>query len=102
MRANGLHTLNLLGGQAKDKKIDAINRVRIAALSGYLRGLPSLDFSAKGRATICARFKVNADELAEAVTAQQSHSGRFTPALKRTTGANAPHIGKAKGGAGLC
>ena len=50
MSTGDRNALNLLGEQAKDTTPAATNRVRLAALRGYLRGLPSLDFSDKGRA----------------------------------------------------
>lgn len=98
MSTGDRNALNVLGEHDKA----TTDGPRMAALSGYLRGLPSLDLTAKGRANICARFKVNADELAEAVAAQQARLGRPTPALLRTIGAAVGHTKKAKGGAGLC
>ena len=42
-----------------------------AQLAKYLRGLPSLDFSEKGRANVCQRFKVSADEFADVIATLQ-------------------------------
>ena len=69
MSTGDRNALNLPGQQAKDTTPAAHNRVRLAALRGYLRGLPSLDFSNKGRANVCARFGLNEDELSAAVAA---------------------------------
>ena len=94
--------LNVLGEHYKATTVGPTNRVRMAALNGYLRGLPSLDFTAKRRTNICARFKVSADELAAAVAALQARPGRPTTALLRTIGAAVGCAQKAKGGARPC
>ena len=98
------NALNLLGQQAKDTTPAATNRVRLAALRGYLRGLPSLDFSNKGRANVCARFGLNEDELSAAIAAMQARPGRPTATLLRTIGAAvaASHRINATGGAEPC
>ena len=83
MSTGDRNALNLLGEQAKDTTPTATNRVRLAALRGYLRGLPSLDFSDKGRANVCARFGLNEGELSAAVAALQARPGRPTAALLR-------------------
>lgn len=100
MNTGDRNTLSLLGEQAKVNTSDATTRARLV---NYLRGLPSLDFSDKGRATICQRFGVNADELAAAI-AQQARPGRATAALLRTIGAaiTAAHGGKTKRGGLPC
>ena len=104
MSTGDRNALNLLGEQAKDTTPAAHNRVRLAALRGYLRGLPSLDFSGKGRANVCARFGLNEDELSAAVAALQARPGRPTAALLRTIGAAvaASHRTNATGGAEPC
>ena len=104
MSTGDRNALNLLGEQAKDTTPTATNRVRLAALRGYLRGLPSLDFSNKGRANVCARFGLNEDELNAAVAALQARPGRPTAALLRTIGAAvaASHHTTATGGAAPC
>ena len=105
MSTGDRNALNLPGQQAKDNPTGATNRVRLAALRGYLRGLPSLDFSDKGRAHVCARFGLNEDELSAAVAAMQARPGRPTAALLRTIGAavatSHPRT-NATGGAELC
>ena len=104
MSTGDRNALNLLGEQAKDTAPAATNRVRLAALRGYLRGLPSLDFSDKGRANVCARFGLNEDELNAAVAALQARPGRPTAALLHTIGAAvaASHRTNATGGAEPC
>ena len=99
MSTNDRNTLRLPGEQAKDTAAAA---ARQAALLAYLRGLPSLAFSDKGRALVCRRFGVGADELTAAVAALQARPGRPTPALLRTIGAAVAGPNKAKGGARLC
>ena len=47
MSTGDRNALNVLGEHLKDTPIGATNRVRLAALRGYLRGLPSLVFSDK-------------------------------------------------------
>lgn len=104
MSTGDRNALNVLGKHLKDTTPGATNRVRLAALRGYLRGLPSLDFSNKGRANVCARFGLNEDELNAAVAAMQARPGRPTAALLRTIGAAvaASHRTNATGGAELC
>lgn len=102
MSTGDRNALNVLGEHDKATTAGPTNRVRQAALSGYLRGLPSFDFTAKGRTNICARFKVSADELAAAVAALQARPGRPTTALLRTIGAAVGYTKKAKGGARPC
>ena len=102
MSTGDRNALNVLGEHDKATTAGHTNRVRMAALSGYLRGLPSLDFTAKGRANICARFKVSADELTAAVAALQARPGRPTTALLRTIGAAVSRTQKAKGGVRQC
>lgn len=97
MSTGDRNALNLLGQQAKDTTPGATNRVRLAALRGYLRGLPSLDFSDRGRVHICARFGLNGDELSAAIADMQVQPGR-------TIGATlvASHHINATGGAEPC
>ena len=104
MSTGDRNTLNLPGQQAKDTPTGATNRVRLAALRGYLRGLPSLDFSDKGRANVCARFGLNENELSAAVAAMQARPGRPTAAFLCTIGAAvaASHRTNATGGAEPC
>ena len=103
MSTGDRNALNVLREHNKDNAPAATNRVRLAALRGYLRGLPSLDFSNKGRATICARFGLREDELSAAIAAMPARPGRPT-ALLHTIGAAvaAPHRITATGGAELC
>ena len=104
MSTGDRNALKLFGEQPKDTTPAATNRVRLAALRGYLRGLPSLDFSDKGRANVCARFGLNEDELNAAVAALQARPGRPTAALLHTIGAAvaASHRTNATGGAAPC
>ena len=78
---------------------------RRGSLATYLAGLPSLDFSEKGRANICRRLSVSADELAAAVaTVQGPRPSQPTPELLRIIGAAvAPATERrAERGAGQC
>ena len=104
MSTGDRNALKLFEERPKDNPTGATNRVRLAALRGYLRGLPSLDFSNKGRANVCARFGLNEDELSAAVIVMQSRPGRPTATLLRTIGAAvaASHRTNATGGAELC
>ena len=104
MSTGDRNALNVLGEHLKDTPIGATNRVRLAALRGYLRGLPSLEFSDKGCANICARFRLSEADLSAAVVAVQACPGRPTVALLRTIGAAvaASHRTNATGGAGPC
>ena len=102
MSASDRNALNVLGEHGKDKTDGPTNRVRMVALNGCLRGLPSLDFTAKGRANICARFKVSADELAEAVAALHARPGRPTNTLLRSIGAAVGSTKRATGEARPC
>ena len=100
MSTGDRNALNVLGEHLKDTPIAATNRVRLAAL----RGLPSLAFSDKGCANICARFRLSEADLSAAVVAVQARPGRPTAALLRTIGAAvaASHHTNATGGAGPC
>ena len=104
MSTGDRNALNVLGEHLKDTTPGATNRVRLAALRGYLRGLPSLDFSDKGRAHVCARFGLSEEELSAAVAAMRSRPGRPTATLLRTIGAAvaASHRTNATGGAEPC
>ena len=104
MSTTDRNALNLPGQQAKDTTRKATNRVRLAALRGYLRGLPSLDFTDKGRRNICARFGLSMDELSAAVAAMPARPGRPTAALLRTIDAAVAtsHRTYATGGAEPC
>ena len=104
MSTGDRNALNVLGEHNKDNARAATNRVRLAALRGYLRGLPSLDFSNKGRATVCARFGLREDELSAAIVAMSARPGRPTRALLHTIGAAvaASHRTNATGGTELC
>ena len=104
MSTGDRNALNVLGKHLKDTTPGATNRVRLAALCSYLRGLPSLDFSDKGRANVCARFGLSEAELSTAVVAIQARPGRPTATLLRTIGAAvaASHRTNATGGAGPC
>ena len=104
MSTNDRNALSLPGQQAKGTTPNAVNRVRLAALRGYLRGLPSLDFSDKGRANVCARFGLSEAELSAAVAALQARPGRPTVALLRTIGAavGGVHRPRSKKGVGPC
>ncbi|WP_426060625.1 hypothetical protein [Hymenobacter sp. B1770] len=104
MSTGDRNALNLLGEQAKDNTPNATNRVRLAALRGYLRGLPSLNFSEKGRANICARFMLSEAELGAAIATLEARPSRPAAALLRTIGAAvaASHRANATGGADPC
>ena len=104
MSTGDRNALNVLGEHNKDNAPAATNRVRLAALRGYLRGMPSLDFSNKGRATVCARFRLREDELSAAIAAISARPGRPTPALLHAIGATvaAAHRINATGGAEPC
>ena len=93
MSTGDRNALNVLGEHLKDTTPAAHNRVRLAALRGYLRGLPSLDFSNKGRANICARFGLNEDELSAAVAAMQARPpyGCLAAHHRRGRSCLAPH-----------
>ena len=104
MSTGDRNAFELSGRQPKSTTTGATNRVRLAALRGYLRGLRSLDFSDKGCANICARFGLNENELSAAVAAMQARPGRPTATLLRTIGAAVAtsHRTNATGGAELC
>ena len=104
MSTGDRNALNVLGEHLKDTPIGATNRVRLAALRSYLRGLPSLVFSDKGFANICARFRPSEADLSAAVVAVQARPGRPTAALLHTIGAAvaASHRTNATGGAEPC
>ena len=102
MSTGDRNALNVLGEHDKDALVGLTNRVIMAAVSGYLRRFPSLSFSDKGRATICNRSRVTADELAEAMAALQVHSGQPIPTLLRTIGATDYRANKTKEGGCLC
>lgn len=104
MSTGDRNALNVLGEHHKATTTGATNRVRLAALRGYLRGLPSLDFTAKGLANICARHRVSPDELAAAVAELQARPGRPTPELLRTIGTAVgdTHRAPTKEGTRLC
>ena len=97
MSTNDRHALSLPGEQAKDTAAPTPSQARLLA---YLRGLPSLALSDKGRAHVCQRFQVGADELAAAVAALAARPGRPTPALLRTIATAVGH--HASGGEGPC
>ena len=104
MRTGDRNALNLPVQQAKDTATDATNRVRLSALRGYLRKLPSLDFSDKGHANLCARFGLSEAELSAAVSSLQARSSKPTSALLRSIGAaaNGSHGQQVKEGAAQC
>ena len=104
MSTGDRNALNVLREHNKGNDPAATNRVRLAALRGYLRGLPSLDFSNKGRANVCSRFRLKDDELSAAIAAISARSGRPTAALLHTIGSAVAtsHRTKATGGAKLC
>ena len=89
MSTGDRNALNLPGKQAKGTSSGATNRVRLTALRGYLRKLPSLNFSDKGRANVCARFRLSQAEMSAAVSALQARSSRPTSALLHTLDAAA-------------
>jgi len=66
-----------------------------------LRGLPHYDFTEKGRANICQRFRVSNDELAAAVAVLQSpRPNQPTPELLPTIAKAIGH--HTNGGASKC
>ena len=92
MRQTNDLSLSEPGGPAKDTTTGATDRARLGKLRDYLRELQTtalgLDFSDKGRATICQRFQVSNDELAAAVAAVRApRPGRPTPELLAAIGA---------------
>ncbi len=99
MSTGDRNALSLLGEQAKGTTSAAPPQARLRA---FLRGLPSLAFSDKGRATICQRFGVSDDELTAAVAALQTRPGRPTRELLRIVGTAVGHGHHATGGAGQC
>lgn len=99
MSTSDRNALNLPGGQAKDTSATAPPQARLLA---YLRGLPSLAFSDKGRATVCQRFGVSDDELTAAVAALLARPGRPTPELLHLIGTAVGHGHHATGGAAKC
>ena len=101
MRTNDQIPLSSPRKQAKGTTTGATNRARLARLHDYLRGLPYYDFTEKGRANICQRFGVSADELDAAVAALQSpRPSQPTPTLLRTIATAVGH--HASGGEELC
>lgn len=54
----------LLGEQVKGTPNKATNNIALSQLRTYLRNLPSLSLSDKGRANVCRRFKITDEELA--------------------------------------
>lgn len=98
MNTGDRNTLSMLGEQAK---VTTSARLPKSQLLAYLRGLPSQDFSEKGRANICRRFGVTEDELTTAVAALQPRRSAPTPELLRTIG---EAVGRynARGGAKSC
>lgn len=106
MSTGDRNAFGLLGEQFKSTNPGANDRARLAALRGYLRGLPGLDFTEKGRANICARHHVSPAELAAAVAGLQGRPGRPTAALLASIGAAvAPATGQrppTMKGAGPC
>ena len=102
MSTGDRNALNLPGQQAKGTPTGATNQVRMAALRGYLRGLPSLDFTDKGRANVCTRHHVSPDELAAAIAMLQARPSRATPELLRIIGRAVRPARNAKGGVGRC
>ena len=102
MSTGDRNALNVLGEHNKDTLVGPTNRVTMVAVSGHLRGFPSLSFPDKGRATICNRSRMNSDELAEAMAALQARSSQPTPALLRTIGAAVYRANKTKEGGYSC
>lgn len=71
-----------------------------ARLTAFLRGLISLDFSEKGRANICQRFAVSADELDTAIAAlRRPRPSAPAAELLYAIGTAVSCTSKAKGGA---
>jgi len=71
MSTGDRNAFELSGGQPKSTTAGAPERARLAQLRTYLRGLPSLDFTVKGRANVCRRFGVAEQQLLDAVATLQ-------------------------------
>ncbi len=74
MRANDQNTSFLLERRNEDNEdtaSNATNRVELSQLRTFLRNLPSLSLSGKGKENVCQRFKVSAEELADTLAALQ-------------------------------
>jgi hypothetical protein len=71
MRANDQSTFISPGQRDKGNTKNATNRVDLSQLRAFLRNLPSLNLSDKGKENVCQRFKVSAEELADTLAALQ-------------------------------
>jgi hypothetical protein len=100
MSTDDRNALNVLG---EHDKATATGDSNLARLTKYLRGLPSLNFSDKGRATICQRFGIEPEGLDTAIAAtQQRHSNAPALELLRVIGRAIGHSHKTQRGAKLC
>ena len=92
MSASDRNTSNVLGRHGEDTAPGESDRARLGKLRDYLRGLPSLDFTPKGRINVCRRFYCTDDELSAAVAALQSpRPNAPTPELLYTISAAVGH-----------
>ncbi len=100
MRANEPTTFFLLGEQVKGTTNEATNCINLSQLRTYLRNLPSLSLSVKGRANVCQRFKATDEELTATLATLQ----RSTPTaeLLGIIGTAVTRTNKGKGGPGKC
>jgi hypothetical protein len=74
VRTNDQYTFFQLGELDKGSQSEADNRIISSQLRTYLRNLSSLSLSDKGRANICNRFKVTAEELTATLATLQRPS----------------------------
>ena len=101
MSTGDRNLLSVLGEQAKDIKKKPSSSTRLSELRNYLRGLPSLELSEKGRAHVCHRFDVSEQELAAALSEQATRQSQPANDLLHTTTALGGLI-SASGGAAKC
>jgi hypothetical protein len=99
MTANDQSTFFLLGEQVKGNTNEATNNIALSQLRTYLRNLPSLSLSEKGRANVCQRFKITDAELA-ATLAKLQRPNAPTDELLSIIGTAVTRTNKGKGGLG--
>lgn len=73
------------------------NNIALSQLRTYLRNLPSLSLSEKGRANVCQRFKITDEELA-ATLAKLQRPNAPTDELLGIIGTAVTRTNKGKGG----
>lgn len=102
MSTGDRNLLSVLGEQAKDIKKKPSSSTRLSELRNYLRGLPSLELSEKGRAHVCHRFDVSEQELAAALSEQATRQGQPANDLLHITTTALGGLVSASGGAAKC